>query len=140
VCPKVEIRTGLQSLEVYEKGKDGDAAALRYQAALQRVARECTSTGSQIAMRVGAAGRVLGGPKGAAGPVTFPVRVIVQAGGQPIYQKVHQLTATLAAPDFSALFTLVDDQVVVPAQDAEHAFVYVELVPANEKPGQPARR
>lgn len=140
VCPKAEIRTGLQSLEVYEKGKDGDATALRYQVALQRVARECTSTGSQIAMRVGAAGRVLGGPKGAAGPVTFPVRVIVQVGGQPIYQKVHQLTSTLAAPDFSALFTLVDDQVVVPAQDGEQAYVYVELVPANEKPVKPTRR
>lgn len=140
VCPKAEIRTGLQSLEVYEKGKDGDATALRYQVALQRVARECTSTGSQIAMRVGVAGRVLGGPKGSAGPVTFPVRVIVQVGGQPIYQKVHQLTSTLAAPDFSALFTLVDDQVVVPTQDGEQAFVYVELVPANEKPAKPARR
>jgi hypothetical protein len=140
VCPKAEIRTGLQSLEIYEKGKDGDATALRHQVSLQRVARECTSTGSQIAMRVGAAGRVLGGPKGTAGPVTFPVRVIVQVGGQPIYQKVHQLTSTLAAPDFSALFTLVDDQVVLPTQDGEQAFVYVELVPANEKPAKPARR
>ena len=140
VCPKAEVRTGLQSLEVFEKGKEGDPTALRYQVALQRVARECTPSGGQILMRVGAAGRVLGGPKGTAGAVTFPVRVVVQVAGKPAYTKVHQLTSNLAAPDFSALFTLVDDQVTVPTQDAAQSFVYVELVPATERPERTTRR
>ena len=55
VCPEITIRDGTEFLPIFEPGKQGDIASIRFQANVQRVARDCDDVGGQIRVRVGAA-------------------------------------------------------------------------------------
>lgn len=111
-CPQVEIRAEAESMRIYEGNKTGDANAVRYQTSIQRVARDCDIVGDDVVVRVGVAGRVVAGPKGGPGTVQVPLRVVVTDGtGKPIYSQAHIVPVTVEAPDYSALWSKVDDQV-----------------------------
>lgn len=127
VCPATEIKHGTESMLIYEPGKHGNPEALRFQASVQRVARECTVNGETMSIRVGAAGRVAAGPKGAQGIVQVPVRVAAVKDDQVIYTKLHTVAVDVRAPDFSALWTQVDDTVVIPSNGSASTTIYVGL-------------
>jgi hypothetical protein len=111
-CPQVTVRPEAESMTIYDQGKSGDAGSVRYQTSIQRVARDCDIIGDEVAVRVGVAGRVAAGPKGGAGAVQVPVRVVVTDGaGKPLYSKAHIVPVTVEAPDYSALWSQIDDQV-----------------------------
>jgi hypothetical protein len=141
-CPVVEIRAEAESMSVYDTGKTGDPASLRYQSMIQRVARDCDLVGPDVVVRVGIAGRVAAGPKGAAGTIQVPVRVVVlDASGKPTYSKAHIVPATLDAPDFSALWSVVDDQVTIPAKGSADTRIIVGIdeLALKAAPARPAR-
>ena len=112
-CPPLNIRAGTEALIVYERGHEDDPAYVRYQASIGKTARECHTSGSTLTVKVGVAGRVVGGPKGPAGTVTLPIRVVVvrQIGGaKPLYSEFFKAPVALAAPDFAANFNQVFDR------------------------------
>jgi hypothetical protein len=82
VCPDVQVREGTQMLAVFEKGKQGDLSAVRFQGTIRKFARECrTDASGTTTIKVGVAGRLLAGPNGAVGATTLPVRVVLVRNG-----------------------------------------------------------
>ena len=141
VCPSIEIRDGTEFLPIFEAGKQGDLANIRFQANVQRVARDCEEdpTGG-IRVKIGAAGRVLSGPKGATGSVTIPVRVAAVVGERVIYSKLVPTTVDVMPPDNSALWSIVDDGFLVSVADSHEATIYIGLDgQASAKAPKPAK-
>ena len=127
VCPNVEIRDGTEFMPVFKPGKFGDTSQILFQASVQRVARDCDMEGDNLRVRVGVAGRVLSGPTGATGASTVPVRVAVLVGDKVVYSKLHQAAVNVQAPDYSALWSVVDDGVVLSVADSKEATIYAGL-------------
>ncbi|MFX8351067.1 hypothetical protein ABTL64_19325, partial [Acinetobacter baumannii] len=75
---------------------------LRFQINVQRVARECDVVGETIVARVGAAGRVVAGPKGAAGKVDVPVRIVAMNGDKQVYTTLKTVSVDVQPPDYGA--------------------------------------
>lgn len=115
-CPPVHILPGTESLIVYDKGHDGDAAFVRTQGSITETARECQALDTTtLSIKVGISGRILAGPKGGAGTVTMPIRIAVarQHDNSVLFSKAFPVSANLNPPDFGADYSQVVDQVVV---------------------------
>jgi hypothetical protein len=141
-CPPVEIRVGTGSLTVYDKGHDGDPASIRYQASIGKTARECHTAAGTLSIKLGIAGRVVGGPKGAPGSLTLPVRVaVVKQFQAPLASQLVTVPVSIAPPDLASDFTQVVDQISVPVgPDDRDLIIYVgfdEGAPA--KPGKASK-
>ena len=135
VCPNVEIRDGTEFMPVFKPGKFGDPSQILFQASVQRVARDCDMEGDNVRIRVGIAGRVLSGPTGATGASTVPIRVAVLIGDKVVYSKLHQAAVDVQAPDYSALWSVVDDGIVLSAADSKEATIYAGLDGKGELKG-----
>ena len=114
-CPPIRVRGGTGVYTTYERGKDADPTAVRYSASIGRTARECSPTGSGLAIKVAVAGRAVGGPKGAAGDVTLPLRVVVtRADNSVAYSQLFKLGVNLQPPDLGANFQQVITTIDLP--------------------------
>src|ERR1700742_335190 len=80
-CPQVAIRAGASTYAVAAPGQQAVGNAVRYQATIVKMARECTKNGSEIIARIGIQGRVIVGPSGAPPSIEVPLRVAVVQGG-----------------------------------------------------------
>lgn len=128
VCPEALVRDGTEFMPIFEPGKQNDFDKVRFQAAVQRVARDCENAiGGGIKVRVGVAGRVLAGKSAATGTVTVPVRIAVTAGDRVLYSKLTTTQVTVQAPDYSALFSVVDDSITLSIPESQAATIYVGL-------------
>ncbi|MEZ5843253.1 MAG: hypothetical protein R3D27_05900 [Hyphomicrobiaceae bacterium] len=76
-CPRFQVWPQDNTLTVYEPGRAGDGLAVMHRGEITKTARECAVAGGQVTVKYGFAGRVLLGPRGAAGRVTLPVNVFV---------------------------------------------------------------
>eukprot|EP01037_Dinobryon_pediforme_P024923 gene24924-26892_t len=159
-CPAAQIRYGTETILRYDSPKSGpapkskdptapieppkpnDPDLLRVQINVQRVARECQQIGDTIVARVGAAGRVLGGPRGTAGKIDVPVRIAAVKGDEVIYTAVKVVQVSVEAPDFSADWSLVDEAVSVPAVGSSDTIIYVGLDDKAKvsQPGKPIKK
>lgn len=126
-CPDVEIRYGTESANIFENGKQGADAALRFQLSVQRVARECDEIGGNIVARVGAAGRVVAGPKGSTGKVDIPVRIAAVNGDKVLYTGLKIVSVQVEPPDFGANWSLVDEAVTIPSAGSADTVIYVGI-------------
>jgi hypothetical protein len=114
-CPPVETNPGTGTLRLFEAGKDGDVMAVRYQATLSRMARECRGMGAEMAMSIGIEGRIIPGPKGSAGKVSIPLRfVVVDANNQPVFSQLRQITADVPSAQAPAEFSHVEQGILLP--------------------------
>jgi hypothetical protein len=114
-CPPLRIRGGTAVYTIYERGQDADPSAVRYSASIGKTARECNPTGSGLAIKVGVAGRAIAGPKGTAGNVTLPVRVVVtRADNSVAYSQLFKLGVNLQPPDLGADFEQVITTIDLP--------------------------
>lgn len=128
ICPEIQVREGTEFMPIFEPGKQNNFEAVRFQASVQRVARDCdNAAGGGITIRVGVAGRVLAGRTAATGPVTVPVRIAVTAGDKVLYSKLTTTQVTVQAPDYSALFSVVDDGITLSIPESQAATIYVGL-------------
>lgn len=116
-CPQVRIQPGTEAIRVTEPGTQFEEGALRYQARIDRTARECTPAEGRLGVRVGVAGRALSGPKGAPGAIRLPVRIAVREGDEVVYSKLHTVTVTLTDAAPSQEWAMVDEEVVVSSAD-----------------------
>jgi hypothetical protein len=138
-CPTAEIRFGTESSSIYA-GKQGDDTALKYQINVQRVARDCDEVGDRIVARVGAAGLVIGGPKGTAGKVDVPVRIAAVNGDKVLLSELKIVSVQVDAPDFNGNWSLVD-QVSIPAVGSADTIIYVGIDDKSKtaKPAEDAK-
>lgn len=126
VCPKVQVRDGTQDMRVYERGKEGDLAAIRFQATIGQYAREChTDPMSGVTtVKVGVAGRMLAGPSGATGSASLPLRVVLlRNGDEVLYSQLIPLEATIAPGTAATDWHRIVEGITVPADKTNGAFV-----------------
>lgn len=114
-CPSIAILDGTEAQRVMAPGATGNQG-LRYQYSLYDVARECTLAGGRMSVKVGAGGRVLLGPAGAAGHFDVPIRVVVfsEIEHKPVESKLFRVSASVGPGQVGAPFQFVSDSVVVP--------------------------
>jgi hypothetical protein len=129
-CPPVQIRAGTGAMTVYERGHEADQTFARYQASINRTARQCSVANGTLTVKVGIGGRVVAGPKGGAGNINLPIRIAVvkQVGGSsgPVFSELFKVPVSLAAPTFGADFNQVVEQVTFPVDPSDrNLIVYV---------------
>jgi len=116
-CPDVKIRAGASTYAVAAPGKQPVGNDLRFQASINKTARECSLNGGVITARIGIQGRVIAGPAGAPASVQVPIRVAVVQGGineKVIATKAYQTTVNMTESG-SEPFTLVAEDLAYPA-------------------------
>ncbi|MCM5559047.1 hypothetical protein [Pleomorphomonas sp. JP5] len=136
VCPEVQVRDGTQMLAVFEKGKEGDYSAIRFQGTIRKFAREChTDASGTTTIKVGVAGRLLAGPKGLTGSTSLPVRVVmVRNGDEVLYSKLYPVNATIAPGTAAADWDLVAPDLVVTGDKTQGNFIiYVGFDESKKK-------
>lgn len=113
-CPTISLLPGTESQRVMASGATGNQG-LRYQYTLATVGRECAISGDRVSIKVGADGRVLLGPAGAAGRFDVPIRVAVfsDAQGKPVESKLFRMGVAVPAGQASVPFQFVSESLVV---------------------------
>jgi hypothetical protein len=86
-CPQIVAWPHDRLLTIYADGRVGDAQAIKHRGEITRLARQCQIYGDRVVVKYGFAGRVLLGPKGAAGQVTLPVSVKVADADRRVLAK-----------------------------------------------------
>ena len=115
-CPPASLRENDANIRNYERGGEGDAARVVYQASVADISRSCRYDGQTVTVTVGLAGRVVPGPRGQAGPVTLPIRVVAMHGSNVVYSQTHQYQVEVADTAGATQFVFTDPNVsfVVP--------------------------
>ncbi|MEM1371610.1 MAG: hypothetical protein AAGG72_05200, partial [Pseudomonadota bacterium] len=84
-CPKLSAPSPDNNLTIYEEGRVGDGLAIRHRGEITKTARECFIEPGRVTVKYGFSGRVLLGPRGLPGTLSFPVNVAVaDAGRAPV--------------------------------------------------------
>ncbi|MEM7774613.1 MAG: hypothetical protein AAF732_03320 [Pseudomonadota bacterium] len=84
-CPKLNIAPSEHLATVYEPGREGDELGVMHRGEITRTARECQIESGRVTVRYGFSGRVLLGPRGQSGRITFPAALtVVDADGQKV--------------------------------------------------------
>jgi len=137
-CPPLQLRPGTESLPIYEKGHDGEQDYVRFQAAIYKTARQCSTSGDTLTMKIGIDGRVVAGPKGGAGTLSMPLRIAVvkQSGGKgPLYSRLFKIPVSVSGPTFGADFSQVIENVSFKISPADHdLIVYVGFDDGKKSP------
>jgi hypothetical protein len=146
-CPQVTIRAGASTYAVAAPGQQAIGNAVRYQATITKMARDCTKAGGEITARIGIQGRVIAGPAGAPPSIEVPLRVAVVQGGvgeKVIATKAYRTTVNMGE-DESVPFTFVAEDLVYPAPSgraADNYIFYVGFDPqlVSASPAKPAKK
>ena len=113
-CPRPALREGTAYLQTYERGGQDDPNRMIYQAVISDTTRTCQFSEGSGTINVVAAGRVIPGPKGRAGTITLPVRVVAMRGEQVLYTHLIKHTVTVSDTAGATQFFLSDPNVVIP--------------------------
>jgi len=124
-CPRILLREGTAILKTYTPGNDGDAGEIVYLATITDATRTCNYQGGQLYMQVVAAGRVVEGPKGKAGTVELPVRVVVRQGESLPYSELGKIEVAIAPNAGATQFIFKDDRIAIPAPSARNLQILV---------------
>lgn len=109
-CPSFQVQTGDRYVTYYDAGRIGDGLSVTYRGEITKTARECQSTGSEIIVKYGVAGRALLGPKGKAGTLNLPALIEIRdrAGNKLRAEKIS-IVVSIAKDKPLAYFSLVRD-------------------------------
>ena len=125
-CPSIGILGDTNIFQSYAKGGDGNAQMLIRQASITQTARECTTLGAEMYIKVGVAGRVLGGPKSTdSSKAVLPLRIVVKQQDDVLNTKLHKVGVALTPPDRSALFAKVDEGIAIPTPNQKNVQILV---------------
>lgn len=107
-CPKFVVWPQENNLTIYEPGRDGDGLAIMHRGEITKTKRECRIENGRVSVRYGFSGRVLLGPRGQSGPVTFPLHVIVSDDGRTqVAQDALSVSTTVALENPIGYFSAV---------------------------------
>jgi hypothetical protein len=143
-CPGIDIRSGAASYQVGAQAGEVTPTTLRYQADINKTARECSSASGNITIKVGIQGRVILGPAGASGDIVVPLRLaLVREGVEPktLWTKLYRIPVTLPPGQTNVPFVQVEEDMTVPMpspSDLAACIIYVGFDPSGAKP-EPAK-
>lgn len=133
-CPAVEIFDGGAAI------RQAAGSDVRNQISLGQVARECRPAGpGQIAIKVGAEGRVLLGPAGSPGTFSTSVKILVKRGDKVVATRVARASATVPSGDTQASFVVVEDNLIAP-RSGEELSIQIGLDPTGRGGEGPRKR
>ena len=124
-CPPIHVRPGGEAYARYVSGRSGDPQGLAYQAVLDRQSRNCVVSNGLITVRMGAVGRLLLGPQGAAGDYKVPLRFAVERDGVAVFSELYELPVTVSSADRSSDFVKVVENVAIPYLGNEDITIWV---------------
>ena len=132
LCPSVDVRDGAA---VYRLTSGGEGPGdVRYQATFTEMARECFIEGNTFRIKIGVEGRVVVGPKGAAGTLTLPVRLALVKGlNTPVWSKLYKVTVPVQMS--GGAFVLVENELSFPLpkpEELQAMEVYVGFDPKGD--------
>lgn len=129
-CPEIRVRGGAEKFALYDKSGSRDAKAVRYQAVIDKVSRNCTVSDGLISVNMGVLGRLLVGPKGTSGTIDVPVRFAVQRDELAVFSEKYVLPVTIAPPDQGQEFIKVVENVTIPYVGGENILIWVGFDPS----------
>ena len=135
-CPNLEVREGTEVLRHYERGKEGDAAAIIWQASIGDTARECLyDLAGNLTLRIGVSGRVLAGPKGGPGTINVPLRIaVVKYQEAVLYSEVKPLAITIPQQNSTVFRNVYEVTVPSPGKKRDY-LIYVGFDAEEKGPG-----
>jgi hypothetical protein len=134
-CPNVDVRTGAGALTMSGKPPDEAATDVRYQLNITQVARQCTSSGGNLVMKVGVQGRIIVGPIGGPGQVDIPLRyAVVREGVTPrtIATKFKRVPADVPSGQSNVGFSDVEESLSFPIPSRAELPAYMVYVGFDE--------
>lgn len=123
-CPPIQIRPGAESYRSFAGNRVSDPRALRYQAVLDRVSRNCVASNGQISLNMGAVGRIILGPSGSDGTFTVPVRFAVQRDGLLVFSERYDISVD-ASNSSANEFSYTVENVAIPFVGGETINIWV---------------
>jgi hypothetical protein len=138
----VDIRTGAESLTVSDKTSDGTEADVRYELALNKLARQCTLVDGNLVMKIGVEGRVVLGPAGTPGRVEVPLSFAAIEEGiaqKTIATNSKRVGAEVPSGQGNVIFSDVDDDLSFPMPARTDLATYRVYVGFDE-PGDAAQK
>jgi hypothetical protein len=89
---------------------------MRYQSEIVDTTRESALEGSQRAIKIGAAGKVLLGPAGNAGSFSVPLRMAIlrKSDNEPGIAKLYRASVTVPSGQTEGEFTVISKPLCVP--------------------------
>jgi hypothetical protein len=134
-CPAVEIRTGAGTMTVAGKPPEAAATDVRYQLTFTQLARQCTSIGGNVVMKVGVQGRIIVGPAGGPGQVDIPLRYAVVRESVPpktIATKFKRVPADAPPGQSNVMFSDVEEDLSFPMPSRAELAAYMVYVGFDE--------
>lgn len=123
-CPPVELRQGTSFFNTYERGGDQDAGRIIYQASIAGVTRSCTYNNNAIGVTIAVAGRIVPGPKGKAGSITMPIRIVLIQDGQVVKSELYRHPVTIGDTIGATQFVFTDTSISLPGPVSRRTLIY----------------
>ncbi len=141
-CPDIVVDGGAAELR---SPPGADAASVRYQLSLGRMARDCALHGDDITMRVGLEGSALLGPTGQSGPFFGNLRIAIRrkSDDELIGAKNYKVGANIPAGASRADFSLLVEDLSAPfisSKAGDDYEVVVGFVQSAAPEPRPAKR
>jgi len=132
-CPEIRVREGTEVAQQYESGRDGDRAAVIWQASVGDTARDCLyDAQGGLELTVGASGRAVAGPKGGPQTVSLPLRIaLVKHRESVIVSELYPISVTIPGSG-AAVFSEVRVLNVPPLGKDRDYILYVGFDEAGE--------
>lgn len=138
-CPRVTLRSGEAVLDSYDKGGEGDAKKLRYQASVSEVTRDCRRSNGMLSITVALAGRVVPGPAFGGGQVTLPVKIVMQQGANTIQSGVQPYAVNVSDTSTATQFVFTGQPVTIPEPSQRDIQIFAGFdLPPPKKPANDA--
>lgn len=139
-CPAIEVADGGAALRTFG-GRAGDTASVRSQITLGRIARECARLqDGSVTVKVGVEGQVLLGPAGAPGRFEAPVKIEIKYGDKVVVSRLKRVTVTIGSGEAQGLFSLIEDNFVVPPSMSRDYDIVVGLGGSARAPSPKKRK
>src|SRR6056297_731799 len=127
-CPQVDVISGGAAIRNYAGAESNQN--LRSQISIANLARECvvSADGQEFIITLGIEGRALLGPRGGPRRYDAPLRIVLRNNSETFEDRRVQASATVEQGASSGTFTLVEDNLTVPAQVGSNYIIEVGLV------------
>ncbi|MCC5977157.1 MAG: hypothetical protein JJU21_03765 [Salinarimonas sp.] len=127
-CPQVDIITGGAAIRNYAGSASNQN--LRSQISIANLARECVVSrdGETFNITLGVEGRALLGPRGGPGRFNAPLRIVLRNNTETFEDRRVQASATVESGASSGSFTVVEENLTVPARVGSNYIIEVGLV------------
>jgi hypothetical protein len=122
-CPEMRILKGAELMRKYDKGHEDDANSIIWQASFGKTARECLyDPQGGLTLRIGISGRVIAGPKGTAGTVAVPLKIVVVKFRESVLVTQAYTVDAAVPPAGATTFTQVHE-IPVPAPGKDRDYI-----------------